>query len=179
MKGFTLIEILLVVGFIALLSIGIFMTYNKVQTSGAANTESQNITTLQAGIKNLYAGQTDYSTITPAILLNGWVVPDSMRSPSGAAATNIVNSFSSTVAIAPYTYNGGAANNAFDITYPGIPSDICSKLVTLVGNNFVKVVVGGTTVKDNSVGNYVVDPAATTTGCNSASAGVTVDFIGN
>ena len=68
-RGFTLIEILLVVGFIALAGIGIYVVYNKVQTGNAANTEARNLDTLRAGVKNLYGASVNYAGITPAVLL--------------------------------------------------------------------------------------------------------------
>jgi type II secretory pathway pseudopilin PulG len=176
-RGFTLIEILLVVGFIALLSIGIFMTYNKVQSGNVANTEARNIATIQAGIKNIYAGSVDYSTITVTALLQAYVVPDSMRSPAGAAATQIMNTFGGTVTVAPTAFNGGT-NNAFDITYNNVSLDVCSKLASVAGQNFNKVLVGGTAVKDTSAGLMNIDPAATATACAAGAAtGVAMDFI--
>ena len=46
-KGFTLVEILLVVGFIALAGIGIYTVYTKVQMSNAALQEGKNLTLLE------------------------------------------------------------------------------------------------------------------------------------
>ncbi|MCA8354224.1 type 4 pilus major pilin [Burkholderia cepacia] len=173
-RGFTLIEILLVVGFIALAGIGIYVVYNKVQTGNAANTEARNLDTLRAGVKNLYGASVNYANITPAVLLNGRVVPDNMRDAAGA---NIVNSFGGTVGVAQATYGtGAAANNAFAITYPNVPADVCSKFVTVGGNSFNRVVVGTTPVKDTATG-QILDVTAMTTACNvTGGAGVTIIF---
>lgn len=173
-RGFTLIEILLVVGFIALAGIGIYVVYNKVQTGNAANTEARNLDTLRAGVKNLYGGTVNYGTLTQTVLLQGRVVPDNMRDATGA---NIINSFGGTVTVAPATFGGGAANNAFTITYPNVPLDVCSKFVTVGGNGFNKVVVGTTTVKDTSAatGN-VLDVAGTAAACNGATGSITITF---
>lgn len=172
-RGFTLIEILLVVGFIALAGIGIYVVYNKVQTGNAANTEARNLDTLRAGVKNLYGASVNYSGIAPSVLLNGRVVPDNMRDAAGA---NIINSFGGTVTVAAATYGGGAANNAFSIGYPNVPADVCSKFVTVGGNAFNRVVVGTTQVKDTASG-QILDVAGMTTACNvTGGTGVTITF---
>ncbi|PRD76157.1 hypothetical protein C6P74_24005 [Burkholderia multivorans] len=176
-RGFTLIEILLVVGFIALAGIGIYVVYNKVQTGNAANTEARNLDTLRAGVKNLFGGTVNYANLTETVLLQGRVVPDNMRDAAGA---NIVNSFGGTVTVRPTTFGGGAANNAFYILYPNVPLDVCSKFVTVGGNGFNKVEiggVGGTAVKDTSsaTGN-VLDVAKTATACNSATGSTSIAF---
>ncbi len=176
-RGFTLIEILLVVGFIALAGIGIYVVYNKVQTGNAANTEARNLDTLRAGVKNLYGGTVNYGTVSETVLLQGRVVPDNMRD---AAGTAIINSFGGTVKVTPTTFGGGAANNAFVILYPKVPLDVCAKFVTVGGNGFNKVEIGGiggTAVKDTSktTGN-VIDVAGTATACNSGTGSIDIAF---
>ena len=58
-KGFTLVEILLVVGFIALAGIGIYTVYTKVQMSNAALQEGKNLDTIRAEHKELVRWHTD------------------------------------------------------------------------------------------------------------------------
>lgn len=174
-RGFTLIEVLLVVGFIALAGIGVYVVYNKVQTGNAANTEARNIDTLRAGVKNIYGGQVNYNGLTETVLLNARVVPDNMR--DGSTGTSIFNTFGGLVTIAPVAFNGGT-NNAFSITYAKVPADVCAKLVTTGGNGFNRVVVGTTTVKDTSAstGN-TLNVAGTATACAAdTGAGLTLVF---
>lgn len=171
-RGFTLIEILLVVGFIALAGIGIYVVYNKVQTGNAANTEARNLDTIRAGVKNLYGGSVNYAGIGAPVLINGHVVPDSMVS-----GNTIVNSFGGTVTVAATTFGGGAANNAFTITYPNVPLDVCSKLTTTAGQGYNQVVVAGTTVKDTSTATAnLLDVTKTTTACGGGTGSVTITF---
>ena len=70
--GFTLIEILLVVGFIAVAGIGVYTVYGKVQQGQAANSEARNIDTIRAGVKNLFAGASDTTGLTNTIVNNGY-----------------------------------------------------------------------------------------------------------
>jgi len=166
MRGFTLIEVLLVVGFIALASIGVYITYNKVQSGNAANTESRNIDTIRAGIKNIYGGSTNYKDLSNQVALQARIVPDNMRTADSNTA--ITNSFGGAVVIATTRFPGaGAENNAFTITYDGVPIDVCAKLATGAGAGFNLVTVNGTVVKDTSktTGN-ALDVAATAGACS-------------
>ncbi|MDD2840131.1 MAG: type 4 pilus major pilin [Rickettsiales bacterium] len=160
-KGFTLVEILLVVGFIALASVGVYTIYSKVQTANSANAESRNLDTIRAGIKNLYGASPNYAGLTPAVANNAKITPEAMR----ATATTIVNTFGGTVGIAP-TNLGTGTNNGFRITYPLVTDDVCTKLVTTGGAQFDQVTVGATVVK--AFGTNVINPATVTTACIAA-----------
>jgi len=174
-KGFTLIEILLVVGFIALAGIGVYIVYDKVTTSQAVNTENRNVDTIRAGAKNIYAGAKDYTGISQAVLANAKVVPDSMLTTSGTPPSTTINSsFGGTIAVAPVAFNGGT-NNAFTLTFSAVPADVCSRFVTTAAASFNKVVAGAQTVKDTSstTGN-AIDVSKAATGCAAAANTVVV-----
>ena len=83
-SGFTLVEILLVVGFVALAGIGIYTVYSKVQTSNMALQEGKNLDTLRAGIKNLYAGRQRHTGLNNTVVNDARITPDSMRESSGS-----------------------------------------------------------------------------------------------
>ena len=161
-KGFTLVEILLVVGFIALAGIGIYTIYSKVQVSNQANTESRNLDTLRAGVKSLYGGRPNFNGVTATIANNARVTPETMRTVGSAAL--ITNSFGGTVLIAATPLNA-IPDAGFRITYPQVPSSVCAKLVTSVGVQFDQVTVNGVIVKTFAV-NAPIDVALTTTNCN-------------
>lgn len=174
-RGFTLIEVLLVVGFIALASIGVYVVYNKVQTGNAANTEARNVDALRAGVKNIYGGSTSYNGLTNTVALNARIVPDNMR--TSGSTTAITNSFGGTVTLGTVTFGtGAAANNAFTIQYAGVPIDVCAKLVTTAGAGFNRVQVNGTEVKSTitATGNEL-NVATTASSCNQ-DAGNTLIF---
>lgn len=170
-KGMSLVELLLVVGLAAIILAGMFVAYNKVQSTNAANTEATNISTLRAGIKNLYGASSNYAGVTPTVLLSARVVPDSMRTATG---TTINNTFGGTVAVVPSTFAGNA-NNSFAITYPNVPVDVCAKLVVAVSQSFNLVTVNGTPVKNTSTatGNDI-NIATLATSCATNNAGATL-----
>ena len=98
-KGFTLVEILLVVGFIALAGVGIYATYNKVQVSNQANVESRNIDTIRAGIKGLYGSKNAYTGLTNTVVNQAKITPESMR--DGTNVATIVHQFGGAVNVIP------------------------------------------------------------------------------
>lgn len=176
-KGFTLVEILLVVGFIALAGIGIYTVYTKVQMSNAALTEGKNLDTLRAGVKNLYGGTQNYTGLTGAVLNDARVTPDSMRkvNPYTAADININNTFGGAVTVLPLALGGGA-NNGFQVTYPKIPGAVCAKLVTGAGAAWDQISVGGTVVKKFGTGSLDVPNLATACAGDTTGTGVTITF---
>lgn len=175
-KGFTLIEVLLVVGFIALAGIGVYTIYSKVQISNAANTEARNLDTIRAGVKSLYGASPNYnvpSAINATVLNNARITPENMR----ASATTIVNSFGGAVTIAPVNLGSGT-NNGFRITYNNVPAEVCVKLATTGGAAFDQLTINaGTTPLVKGFGTNVVDPARVAENCNAAPAtGVSMLF---
>ena len=166
-SGFTLVEILLVVGFIALAGIGIYTIYNKVQMSNAALTEGKNLDTIRAGVKGLFAGRNNYTLITNQILNDARVTPDSMRAvPYVAGDGTITNSFGGAVILLPNSING--FDNAFTVIYQNVPGAVCSKLATSAGINWDEVVIyspGPTVVK--AYGQSNIDVGAVAFSCAS------------
>lgn len=161
-NGFTLIEILLVVGFIAIAGIGVYSVYSKVQINSAANTEARNIDALRAGVKGLFAPAASTAGLTNTVVNNASITPQPMRT---AAVTDIQNSFGGVVTITPFTQV--SANDAFSILYEDVPSAACTKLVTGTGSQFESVLVGATVVKPYG-SNTQVDIVASTTACAAA-----------
>ena len=170
-KGFSLIELLLVLGIIAALAITAFMIYPKVSSSNNAQTESSNINTIKASVGSLYSSSPDYNGLTTAVGISSKVFPDTMVNTAGTAA---LNTFKGAVTLATSTDSpSGAADSAFTITYNSVPSAECVKIVSAVASNFYKVTVGGTVVKTTtagSAGTAAVNVATLTTACAKANS---------
>ncbi|MBN3146279.1 prepilin-type N-terminal cleavage/methylation domain-containing protein [Pectobacterium brasiliense] len=82
-KGFSLLELLLVLGIVAGLVVSAFIVYPKVQAAQRVEMESKNIAAIQAGVKALYASAPDYSGLNNTVALNASIFPDSMLSGEG------------------------------------------------------------------------------------------------
>lgn len=79
-NGFSLIEMLLVLGVLAVLLIAAFVVYPKVRANVIAEKEVKNIAMIQAGISNLYKGQSSFQSLNNTLLVNAKIVPESMIS---------------------------------------------------------------------------------------------------
>lgn len=174
-KGFTLVEILLVVGFIALAGIGIYTVYAKVQMSNAALNEGKNLDTLRAGVKSLYGGTQNYATLTNIVLNNARVTPESMRAvPYNSGDATITNTFGGAVSVLPLSLGG--TNNLFAVTYPKVPGAICSRLVTGAGTAWDQITVGGIVVKEFGKSNMNVATLAGACAADNTGAGIDIKF---
>ena len=158
-KGFTLVEILLVVGFIALASIGIYAVYNKVTTTSKANQENTNLQTLKTGIKQLYGNQGNFTGLTETVIRNSRLAPQQMNT---GTAGGLINMFGGAVTIAPLAFG---SFNGFRITSNNVPGDVCVKLVATASGTFEQITANGTIVKPIGVNNPP-NPATVTTACN-------------
>lgn len=169
-KGFTLVELLLVVGLIALGAVVAYITFPKVQSTSRANAEATNINTIASGINNLYAGSNTFTGLTNEVLINGKGAPERMV----GAGNTLVNSLGGAVTIGTATLPaGGVTDNHYQITWEGIPEAECVKLGTGVANNFVDVTINGTAVKTYP-GEEVADPVTVTTACDQGGANILV-----
>ena len=154
-RGFSLVEILLVLGIIALLAIAAFIIFPQVQAANRANTEQANITTMAAGIKNLYGATRNYggtTPISPTILIQAKIAPSSMYG-NATGATALTSSWSQPVLVAP------VGTTQFSITYNAVPTEVCTRLVPGLLANFQTVTVGGATVTANNPGGVVQECA--------------------
>lgn len=180
-NGFSLIELLLVLGIIAALAITAFMIYPKVSSSNNAQREASNINTIRASVSSLYSSSPDYHGLTTAVGIKSKIFPDTMVNTAGTAALNTFKG-NVTLATSSFSRSGFVRDSAFSIIYEAVPSAECVKIVSAVQSNFYSILVGKTAVKDNrgsgttvAVGEVAVDVAKLTTAC--AAGNITIQFI--
>ncbi|HBR0320470.1 TPA: prepilin-type N-terminal cleavage/methylation domain-containing protein [Klebsiella quasipneumoniae] len=157
-KGFSLLEILLVLGAIAALIVAAFMIFPKVQASQRIDRESRNLTAIQAGVKSLYGGRAKISSINTNSFIASKNAPENMIQDG-----KLINEWKGNVQV-EYSGNHGKYN----IIYDAVPASDCSKLIAAVSGNFVSIDVyngnGGTQVKNLEEGKNI-DIAATSAAC--------------
>lgn len=188
-KGFSLVELLLVLGVLAVLLVAAFVVYPRVRDANRANTEVSNLTAIKASINNLYASKGgDYKGLTTAVANQARVFPSSMNSGTYTGAA--VNSswggaVKAEVTTAETTTDGAAipAGRAFTVTYESVPEGVCLGMISGAAGNFSQIEVGSakliktaTTGQTATAGGF--DPAAAATECSKASA-PTVKFTSN
>ncbi|ENN9152056.1 TPA: prepilin-type N-terminal cleavage/methylation domain-containing protein [Escherichia coli] len=170
-KGFSLLELLLVLGIIAALVVAAFIVYPKVQASQRAQAESNNIATIQAGVKALYTSASSFTGLTNTVAVQAKIFPDNMLSGSGTTAKPI-NAFKGNVTLAAAaTGPSSAAGSSFTITYDNEPAAECVKIATAAAGNFYITTVGTKVVK---AAGGTLDVAATAAACTNATSNTLV-----
>lgn len=167
-QGFSLLEILLVLGIAAALIIAAFVVYPKVQAANRAQAEEQNIAAIAAGARSLYAGSSSYASISNQVLLNAKVFPDSMVDATGA---NVTNAWGGIVTVLPSTN----VTNGFNIEETGVPQVECTKIVSGAGTNFTYIMLNGAQVKTAV---KALDPATVAAACATGGANNSIQFEG-
>lgn len=173
-KGFSLLELLLVLGIIAALVVAAFIVYPKVQASQRAQAESNNIATIQAGVKALYTSASNFDKLTTSVAVKAKIFPDNMLVGSGTAAKP-VNAFKGDVVVASASTGPSAAQgSSFTITYKNVPAAECTKIITAAAGNFYTAGVG--TAGNVKAAGEVLDVAKTATQCESGGNSNTLIF---
>lgn len=157
-KGFSLLEIILVLAVAAGFIIGVFTLLSKSQMNSKATQETRNILTLQSEIQRMYQGQPNYNGLSTSLMIQAKIVPDSMLANPGSTSSDILNSFGGK--IIPGIVTGG-----FNLSLYSIPTEACAKIVPAVANTFHTIVINNATVK-NTNGGINMDLANAIAQCN-------------
>jgi len=195
-KGFSLLELMLVLAAIVFLGALAINQYNKYRVNQSAAEEAQNLATAAAAVKALYT-RGDFTSLNASVAAKAKFFPDNMVNTAGTAITNQWNgavtlgyltnadAVGTGVAITPGTGgpSAGSPNRFFGISYAAVPSDVCIKLAGAAGPTFDKIVINGTIVKNTVPGvatQQLLNEAEVATQCgNNASGGRTMIFITN
>lgn len=174
-NGFTLVEILLVVAFIAIATTTIYAGYFKTQKQMEILREARNLDVLKEGTQSLLLGELSYQNASNTLLNQNNITPNSMRDPSNVA--NIIsNVFQVPIDVSPVSM-GGLTNNGFKISYTGLYDTYCVPFVMQSASHFDEVRINNTNVKTLASGQYEVDLALASSECESNSGSTVVDFI--
>ena len=134
-KGATLFEILLVLFAIASIIAAATLVFSQTGSRQKLNDAQTQLNTLISGIRQYFAGFGSYENLSNGVAVNAGIIPRAMiPNPPAAGARaqdNILlrNPWSGQVTLAPATIN--TANEAFSITFGGLPNDICRNLLTI------------------------------------------------
>lgn len=177
-QGFTLVELLLVLGVLALIAITAFIIYPSVQAGTQANSEAANVTTITASVKNLFGSAGNYSGLAAAGSFNGcpaFLYPSDMlqgvdpATVTSAAACTPTNVWGGSVTLA----SGGTNGSEFVIAYtiPNAPQ-ACEKFIADVAANYDVVGVGSATDASIKPSGGAILPAGIVTACTATASPV-------
>lgn len=138
-SGFSLVEILLVLGVIAVLAIAAFIILPKVQSKNRANAEAQRLSVLVANIDRVFNGKKLQD-------MNLLVMSQAKMVPSGWEHDNNSSMYSN--AWNQELFACGSSS-AYTIYYV-IPNDGCSDMVAASSYLFNNISINGTDIKTSS-----------------------------
>lgn len=138
-KGFSLLELLLVVAVGAILILAGLAIYRNITSNTDVNEASRLLNVLKQETQRLYQGQATYAGLDNTVLTNAGVVPARYTTAAGVIdspfATNDVTAVIN-----------GADPAQFDIDIANVPADACTKLALEYNANdsdFVGLSIGG------------------------------------
>jgi prepilin-type N-terminal cleavage/methylation domain-containing protein len=135
-KGFSLIELLLVLGVLAILLVAAFVVYPQVRDRNQANKEIMNLSVIRANVNNLYASKpSNYTGLTNQVALDAKVFPSDMAPPGATQATS---AWGQPVEV---TSDNPSGQRFFRTRYRGMSSNLCTLMVPSVAKDYEEIVV--------------------------------------
>lgn len=142
-KGLSLIEVLLVLGFIGLSIVGTLAIYDKVRSQQQLLTEVEHVKLLKKGTQNLFSVQGNYTSLSNSVLNEGGVTPYEMRGDKDNKVIKDV--WGNDINIKPVNLNN-KDNQGFEIIYSNVDLKNCSELVSSLSTNFNEIKVNNKVV---------------------------------
>lgn len=162
-SGFSLIEMLLVIGVLSVLLIGAFVIYPKVRAQNQAKSEASNIFLIQTQVRNLFSSKggsyeglgRGKSASDRGIANQAKIFPESMNGGDYSQNAVITSSWGGQVYVwrnpvvttplgeHPWAYT-------FGILYEQVPTDICTNLLPMLGGAFASVKINSIEVVNSS-----------------------------
>ena len=137
-KGYNLIEILLVLGIAAVVTLGAYTLYAFVNSNSKIEPETVKLQDLSSSILSSYNSSTNFNGISNQTLLADNVVPPSLKGENGAIVSGWGNNIR--VIATDIVENGNTISNAgFIINYENVASKNCVNLVTNAGKDFSSI----------------------------------------
>ncbi len=159
-NGFTLIEILLVVGFITIASASSYLLLKKVSLTNKSTENNRIISMIIASSKGLYANQSRTTGVSNSILINARAVPPAYLVPGDP--NTIKDAFGSNMIVTAASFGAGL-NNGFNINIQNVPKQICTEMLSKGHSNYDTINVNGIFVKQFG---FDMDLPAMTNQCN-------------
>lgn len=156
--GATLLEIMMVLGIIAVIVIGALAFFQKASTSNKVQTEVKNLTALISGIEQMYSPQGSFAGVDNDAIWNANFVAEGMK---GANAGDLLTQWKGDVAVTPT----GTGDRDLQVVLNDIPSTPCMDFVAAIYKNFKSTKIGAAVAITPATASAVSDIS---TACNAA-----------
>lgn len=171
-RGFSLLELAMVLALGVLIAVGVMMFYTQANTSRNTQNAIIQVGALQQAVRSLYGGQSTYTGLSNDILISTKAVPQNMVS----GTNGLRSAFSGAVTVVPAN-SGGGTGSGFSIQLDAVPQDACTKMAAQdLGRGVYSVQVGSTTRTAGSGSPPPFDPGAAATACSGATNTITWIF---
>ena len=151
-RGFSLVEIAMVLSIGALIISGVMLFYQNANMSLMANDTHTEFGVIVSAVHSMYAGVPDYAGLDDAIMFNSPLIPQKWKNPVFGMLQAPYHVPLSMVVL---------GNNTLFITLHSVPGPICSKLITTdPGPGSWWAVGGGVPYYSSAVGSPFTPSAA-------------------
>lgn len=156
-KGFSLLEILLVLAIAAAIVIAAFIIYPKVTAEKTADSEAKRVMSIVAASKSLYASKANYAGLTFDVLKNADLIDKGMFAKMDGGMP--ISEFGT-----PMTLMVANANSLIVVEYQQLKKENCIRLVPKIAGAAQTIQVNGIPVQSPTV---QLNMADVTTQCSS------------
>lgn len=157
LSGFSLIELLLVLGAISILLVAAFFVYPQVRDSSVSGRTVTNTVAVAANVNALY-GSSSYGSLNNSTAINAKLVPASMVTEQGSSS--LASEWGGAVSLSA----AGTKNRGWRIVYEDVPDSICNQLTGGLSSHFTAVAINNQIIKDS--GTPIADPGAIALACD-------------
>lgn len=140
-KGFTLMEVMIVLGVAAVILIGIFARGSDAYDEATAQTMAGDTQLMAGKIQKMFRNSPAprYSGLTSTVALDGNAVPQHWRNGS-----NITTEWGN------ITLGTASSNTRFTMSFAGVPQEACTAFTTALLGTFDSIAVNGTAVANTA-----------------------------
>jgi prepilin-type N-terminal cleavage/methylation domain-containing protein len=169
-SGMTLMEVISSLAIMAVVVVGALALYGSASSSQSATAFTQDLTSIRAGLKQLYSGQGTYGasgTNLNAVLKSAKRIPTTM-SVDNSTPPVITHSLNGTLVAA-----AGATAGQFTLTVTNIPTDVCTA-IAVSNSSWISLGAGASGTTPIAL---PATPATAAAGCSTTNAN-TMIFTG-
>lgn len=139
--GATLLEMAMVIGIIAVISVAAVTAYNSSSEGRRITDATRDLGTLVGGVRNMFAAQGSYDGVSNQAVIKAGFLKNSMHNGS-TSIHHPWNDASVTVEEAA----GASPKRTFRVTFTGVPENACMQLSANTIGNAVGIKIGTTAV---------------------------------